>query len=112
VEKLCEKTISVIGLGVVGLTTAVGFALKGHRVIGIDITPEKVIGIADGINPTYEKGLSEALKKVKLTISTNFEQVLNSDVSFLCVGTPGNPDGSINSHPMQEAVEQLAEQLK
>lgn len=66
-EKLCEKTISVIGLGVVGLTTAVGFALKGHRVIGIDITPEKVMGIADG---------------------------------------------SINSRPMQEAAEQLAEQLK
>jgi len=111
-EKLCEKTISVIGLGVVGLTTAVGFALKGHRVIGIDITPEKVMGIADGINPTYEKGLGEALKKVKLATSTDFEQVLNSDVSFLCVGTPGNADGSINSRPMQEAAEQLAEQLK
>jgi len=111
-EQLCEKTISVIGLGVVGLTTAVGFALKGHRVIGIDITPEKVMGIADGINPTYEKGLGKALKKVKLATSTDFEQVLNSDVSFLCVGTPGNADGSINSRPMQEAAEQLAEQLK
>jgi len=111
-EQLCEKTISVIGLGVVGLTTAVGFALKGHSVIGIDVTPEKVMGIADGINPTYEKGLGEALKKVKLATSTDFEQVLNSDVSFLCVGTPGNADGSINSRPMQEAAEQLAEQLK
>lgn len=111
-EKLCEKTISVIGLGVVGLTTAVGFALKGHSVIGIDVTPEKVMGIADGINPTYEKGLGEALKKVKLATSTDFEQVLNSDVSFLCVGTPGNADGSINSRPMQEAADQLAEQLK
>ena len=111
-EKLCEKTISVIGLGVVGLTTAVGFALKGHSVIGIDVTPEKVMGIADGINPTYEKGLGKALKKVKLATSTDFEQVLNSDVSFLCVGTPGNANGSINSRPMQEAAEQLAEQLK
>lgn len=111
-EKLCKKTISVIGLGVVGLTTAVGFALKGHKVIGIDITPEKVVGIADGVNPTYEKGLGEALKKVKLATSTDFEQVLNSDVSFLCVGTPGNADGSINSRSMQEAAGQLAEQLK
>ena len=34
-----KKAISVIGLGYVGLTTAVGFALKGHKVIGIDIDP-------------------------------------------------------------------------
>jgi UDP-N-acetyl-D-mannosaminuronate dehydrogenase len=34
-----DKCISVIGLGVVGLTTAVGFRLKGYKVIGIDIDP-------------------------------------------------------------------------
>ena len=36
-----KEVISIIGLGIVGLTTAVGFALKGHEVIGIDIDPEK-----------------------------------------------------------------------
>jgi len=52
-----EKTISVIGLGVVGLTTTVGFRLKGYQVTGIDIDTEKVIKINEGISPIYESDL-------------------------------------------------------
>jgi UDP-glucose 6-dehydrogenase len=61
-----NKTISVIGLGVVGLTTAIGFALKGHKVIGIDIDEEKVRQVNKKICPTYEPGLARALELVKL----------------------------------------------
>ena len=111
-SQLSGKEISVIGLGVVGLTTAVGFRLKGHTVIGIDIDPEKVIRINEGVSPIYERALGEALKKVRVKATTDFEQVLESDISFLCGGTPGKNDGSINLHYVQKPVEQLAELLK
>jgi UDPglucose 6-dehydrogenase len=111
-DRLSGKSISVIGLGVVGLTTAVGFRLKGHTVIGIDIDPEKVININDGISPIYEMALGEALKKTRIKATTDFEQVLKSDISFLCGGTPGSVDGSIDLHYVQGPVEQLAELLK
>jgi len=110
-ENLTGKAISVIGLGVVGLTTAVGFALKGHRVTGIDIVPEKVMKIANGVNPTYEKELTEALRRVKINATTDFHHVLGSDISFLCVGTPDNADGSIDLRYVKGAAEQLAQLL-
>lgn len=106
------KVISVIGLGVVGLTTAVGFRLKGFKVTGIDIDPEKVIKINEGISPIYEKALGQALEKAEIRATTDFEQVLKSDISFLCGGTPGKNDGSIDLHYVQKPVEQLAELLK
>jgi len=112
VVDLYKNKISVIGLGVVGLTTAVGFALKGHRVIGIDIDPEKVMKIAQGMSPIYEKGLGEALKKSRIHAAIDFEQILDSDISFLCCGTPSNGDGSIDLRYMKGATEQLAEVLK
>lgn len=107
-----KEVISVIGLGVVGLATAVGFALKGHRVIGIDIDPDKVKKINQRICPTYEEGLSEAMKKVEITATTDHGQALNSDVSFLCGGTPPKHDGSINLFYLEEPAKQLAEVLR
>ena len=107
-----KEVISVIGLGIVGLTTAVGFALKGHEVIGIDIDPDKVRNINEGICPIYEEGLSEALKKVKITATTDHARALSSDISFLCGGTPPKADGSIDLFFLEEPAKQLAEVLK
>jgi len=107
-----KEVISVIGLGIVGLTTAVGFALKGHRIIGIDIDPDKVTKINKGICPVYEEGLCKALKEVKITATTDYNQVLNSDISFLCGGTPPKADGSIDLFFLEEPVKQLAEVLR
>lgn len=103
--------ISVIGLGVVGLTTAIGFALKGHRVVGIDIDQEKVRQISNGVCPIYEKGLSAAMGDVKIQASTDFEQVLDTEISFLCGGTPGKSDGSLNLRYVKGPAEQLSEVL-
>ena len=107
-----KKIISVIGLGVVGLTTAVGFALKGHKVIGIDIDPEKVRKINDGTCPIYEEGLSAALKEVDLTATADHRQALNSDVTFLCGGTPPKADGSIDLFFLEVPAKQLRAVLK
>ncbi len=107
-----KEAISVIGLGVVGLTTAVGFALRGHKVIGIDIQPEKVEMINKGVCPIYEVGLSKALKTVQIKATTDHKEALNTSISFLCGGTPPRQDGSIDLYFLQEPAKQLAEVLK
>lgn len=110
--KPAKEVISVIGLGVVGLTTAVGFALKGHRVMGIDIDPDKVRKINQRICPIYEEGLGKAMKKVEIAATTDHGQALNSDISFLCGGTPPKPDGSIDLFYLEEPAKQLAQVLR
>jgi UDPglucose 6-dehydrogenase len=107
-----KEIVSVIGLGVVGLTTAVGFAMKGHRVIGIDIDESKVRQINQKICPTYEPGLAGAMKQVHITATTDHGASLESDISFLCGGTPGKQDGSIDMYYVAAPAKQLGEVLK
>ena len=78
-----KKTISVIGLGIVGLTTALGFKLRGHEVIGVDIQKDKVDMINNGICPIYEPGLIEALRKVKIEATTDHAAAIKSDITFI-----------------------------
>lgn len=107
-----KESISIIGLGVVGLTTAVGFALRGHKVIGIDIQPEKVDMINRGVCPIYEVGLSHALKKVQIRATTDHNEAFNTNFSFLCGGTPPKKDGSIDLYFLREPAKQLAKVLE
>jgi UDPglucose 6-dehydrogenase len=107
-----KQTISVIGLGVVGLTTAVGFATKGHKVIGIDIDDEKVKQINKRICPLYEPALAKAIKNVEITATTDHGAALESGISFLCGGTPGKADGSLDMRYVDKPARQLADVLK
>ncbi len=86
--------ISIVGTGYVGLVTAACLAQKGHKVVCVDIDPVKITKINQGVSPIYEKGLEEMLRQqinVNMAASTDLtEAVLNSDVSFISVGTPFN----------------------
>jgi len=90
--------ISVFGLGFVGLTTGLGFADKGFMVRGFDISSERSGVISGGGVPFYEPGLGEALVrnlgKTFHVSGSAVEAVIDCDICFLCVGTPGLPDGS------------------
>lgn len=103
--------ISIIGLGYVGLTLAVGFALKGYDVIGIDKSSSKVESIAKGNRTIYDQGLGDALKKVTIGTTTSYDEILNSDVTFVCVGTPANADGSMHLNEVEEATKALGKAL-
>lgn len=92
--------ISVVGTGYVGSVTAACFAELGHEVICIDIDEEKVQKINDGISPIHENGLGELLRKHtgrSLYATTDYQHaIMNSDISFICVGTPCDEDGKID----------------
>ena len=90
--------ICVVGTGYVGLVGAAIFADWGNDVIGVDINEEKIERIKKGEMPIFEPGLSEiVLKNIsegRLTFTTSLsEGVKNSDVIFICVGTPQSDTG-------------------
>ncbi len=108
--------ISVIGTGYVGLTTAVGFAVQGHKVYCVDIDENKIDLIKSGKAPIFEENLEENLKKVLdkgLLIPTTglSSAIQDTDISFICVGTPSNDDGSIDLKYIYKASEDAGGQI-
>ncbi len=106
--------ISIIGTGYVGLVTGACFAQLGHHVTCIDIDPDKIQKINQGISPIYEEGLDTLLTNYKnrITATTEYQTIMNTDVTFLCVGTPSNTDGSLDISYLTEATIHIAQILK
>src|SRR5215471_8588256 len=93
------KRLGVLGLGHVGLPTAAGLAEIGWEVLGTDNDRAKVEQVSRGIVPFYEPGLEELLRKHLASgrfrpLADIGETVRQSDVLFICVGTPHREDGS------------------
>jgi UDPglucose 6-dehydrogenase len=107
--------ISVVGTGYVGLTTAVGFASKGHHVTSLDIDQKKVKSLRAGKCPIYEPGLSELLNQVmregRFRAESDPACLSESDLIFICVGTPSKEDGSIDLTQLRQASEDIARNL-
>jgi UDPglucose 6-dehydrogenase len=108
--------ISVIGTGYVGTVSAACFAELGHNVICVDIDQLKIDQINAGIPPIYEDGLSELLKKhagKSLNATSDYDfAVMNSDISFICVGTPSDSSGNIDLGIVKAASASLGDSLR
>jgi len=108
--------ITVVGSGYVGLITAAGFAEKGHTVLCVDVDKQKVDMINAKKPPIYERGLKEIMDHVvpsKLKATLDLEgSVMSTDVTFICVGTPSDDDGSINLKYVKEVSAQVGKVLK
>lgn len=102
--------VTVVGLGFVGLTTALGFAEYGHKVYGIESNPERLSTIQSGKLPFLEPGLDDALAR---HLGENFfpttdwkTAVENSEVIYYCVGTPYGENGEADLTYLYGALEQ------
>ncbi|NDA57703.1 MAG: UDP-glucose/GDP-mannose dehydrogenase family protein [Actinobacteria bacterium] len=69
----------------------------GFEVVGVDVDPNKIALLNQGKVPFYEPGLEDLLlaevKSGRLTFTTDFSQISDCDVHFICVGTPQKKDG-------------------
>lgn len=109
--------LSIFGLGYVGCVSAACFAKEGHTVIGVDVNPNKVEIINHGKSPIVESGIgdliSDVVKSNHLSATTDSaEAVHSSEISLVCVGTPSNPNGSLDLRYVTRVCEEIGEALK
>lgn len=101
------------GVGYVGLVTGTGLAELGHDVLCVDIDPERVRQLRDGIIPIYEPGLGDLVKRTERAGRLHFDTKVTapydeSDAYFLAVGTPPNAEGAADVSAVLAAGEQVA----
>ena len=109
--------ISVIGTGYVGLVTGATLANSGNNVICLDLIESKINELNKGKSPIFEPGLENliniGIKKGNLKGTTEIEKgILDSDVTFICVGTPSNKDGSIDLTYIKSASSSIGRALR
>lgn len=108
-----SKKLCVIGLGYIGLPTAVMFANHGFQVHGVDVNKHVIEMVAQKELPIEEPGLLERLEKAidsgAFTVSLNPEE---ADVFIIAVPSPINPDKSANLTYVKAASEAIAPYLK
>jgi UDPglucose 6-dehydrogenase len=114
---LRKPNISVIGIGYVGLCTAVGFASRGYNVIASTHDAAKAGKINKGIPPFHEPNLQKMLKeaiqndRLKCLINQTEKVVLETDLTYNAVGTPSRPDGSIDLQFIETSTRDVGKAL-
>ena len=107
------SNITVIGAGYVGLVTATCFAELGHRVKVLEIDPEKVSILEQGIMPVHEPGLAELWQRNfaggTLRLTSEYAVGLkDSEFAFIAVGTPSTSNGKPDLKWVRSAAKGIA----
>jgi GDP-mannose 6-dehydrogenase len=109
--------ISVFGLGYVGTVSAGCFARDGHQVIGVDPVRTKIELINAGQSPIIEAEigdlLSEAVKSGTLRATDDADHAIcNTDLSFVCVGTPSQANGNLDLTYIRRVCEMIGNAIR
>jgi len=112
-----SNAVSVFGLGYVGSVTAACLAGKGHSVIGVDLSASKVEAVNAGRSPIVEPGMSELIaqahnaSRLRAT-ADSAEAVMQTDITFLCVGTPSLRSGKLDLGHVEPVCREIGQALK
>jgi len=109
--------ISVLGIGYVGAVSCGCLASFGHEIVGVDISADKVAMLARGQSPIVEDTIGDLIAAGvaagTLRATTDLaEAVANTEVSFISVGTPSGPDGSVSMRAVDEVVAAIGHALR
>src|SRR6266496_764463 len=109
--------VAVFGLGYVGSVSAACLAELGHNVYGVDVSVDKVDAIREGRSPVSEAGLEELLRagvqNRRLESGNEASAAIErSDVSLVCVGTPGRGNGSLDFGLLEAALRGIGGELR
>lgn len=112
-----KPAISIVGLGYVGAVSTACLSSLGHQVIGVDIDPVKVASIAAGKSPIHEKDLerllTDGLQNGLVSATDDLEQaVVDTDVTFVSVGTPTAADGGCDHSYIDAAARAIGAGLR
>ncbi|MEK7557312.1 MAG: UDP-glucose/GDP-mannose dehydrogenase family protein [Patescibacteria group bacterium] len=113
-KKNKSHKLAFIGAGYVGLVSGTCLAEIGHHVILVDINKEKIDKLKQGAIPIYEPGLEDLVKRnvkaKRLSFTTSLPQaVKKSDVIFIAVNTPPQPNGRADLSYVAAAAREIAE---
>jgi len=109
--------VSVVGTGYVGIVTGACLAELGHVIICVDVDKKKVNAINGGKAPIFESGLDglirKNVRKKRLSATRNLENaVLESEITFICVGTPSKESGETDLKYVFGAAQQIGKVLR
>ena len=110
-------SVSIFGLGYVGSVSAACFASMGHKVIGVDVSRAKVEMMDSGKTPIIEDRMSEMVAEAHRTgvlRATNdaTAAVMNSEVSFVCVGTPSLKNGKLDLSHIEGVAREIGAAIR
>lgn len=108
--------VSVFGMGYVGCVTASCLAKAGHRVIGVEVHPEKLEALRTGSVTFVEPGLSDVVAREvacgRLCATDDaMTAVQESSLSMICVGTPSLPSGELDPSALEHVCRQIGAAL-
>ena len=109
--------ISIFGLGYVGAVSAGCLAQEGHTVIGVDPYQPKIDLINSGKTPVIEVDIGEIIantvKTGKLSATSDIQDAVNdTEISFICVGTPSLLNGGLDLKYVRKVCEQIGKAIK
>jgi GDP-mannose 6-dehydrogenase len=112
-----SRRISVFGLGYVGTVSLACLARDGHQLVGVDIDRAKVEMIRARKSPILEEGIQDLVRDVvdsgRVTVTQDAERaVLDTELSFVCVGTPSAGNGEQDLGALLRLTEQIGRALK
>ncbi len=110
-------SVSIFGLGYVGSVSAACFASLGHTVIGVDVSETKVKMMDSGRTPIVEARMTEMVAEAhrlgRLRATTDaLTAVLDSQVSFVCVGTPSLKNGKLDLSHIEDVARQIGAAIR
>ncbi len=108
------EAISVCGLGKLGGCIAATLAERGFEVVGVDIDPEKVRRINEGLPPVEEPLLAETIAagRSHLRATTDARETTRTDATFFIPPSPSLPDGSFSTEFLLRAMQSVARAVR
>jgi GDP-mannose 6-dehydrogenase len=112
-----SSSISIFGLGYVGSVSAACFARLGHHVTGVDVSLAKVEMLQAGRSPIVETQMDELVaeghRACRLLATRDTRQaVQQTEVSFICVGTPSLRSGKLDLSHVERVSREIGEALR
>jgi UDPglucose 6-dehydrogenase len=101
------------GVGYVGLVSGTGLSELGHEVLCVDIDPERIRQLENGVIPIYEPGLADLVRRNvragRLRFATEVSPPFDTaDAYFVAVGTPPGIDGAADVSAVHAVADRIA----